>query len=828
MKCIKYVKYISIFCAVMTANNAFSAGKTSPVRINNFLIPAFFVSALKQGMSVPVYIRYTGNTMHNRSEQKIADVMLNIQGGEFYIKQIILDEQQQTGLSPALKSRISKLKDVSFGDGERLNITDKVFLTLETKSFYIELHVDRDALVPIRLNRINMLDASSGENATNILNYTFGSYYNRLRSNSSSSAYLTVDNISAWREHHISLNGSAYSIGTEYNTSEIYRAMYERDYNGYRLAIGMVDTWNLQSIANINALNSSRIYGASFGNRSNTRIEDNTLSILPVIVFLPSVGEVHIYRDNRLLSIQNFPMGSYELDTKTLPFGVYNVDVQVVVNGKVVNRHNAQINKTFSGKSSSTDELTWQIFAGTLDYNKTDYRSGRAGDRGSKETWISGLAMATNHPWLSGVNLKYTIYGFDNIFVNESEANIVVNDVFNINQQMLLASDSSRRSISTVNFILPQGYGSLWGARQASNIGNRLMIQKDNAWSIGITANLKKISRYLGVVTASKIADKRAGNKYFNVDYNQSILSNRYASVSLRTGMQNYNYNGRHKLQDKYVNIDIMVPLSTGFSAGVSSNRGNILANATMRKILKDNKVNQLGATLSKVIASKDGNSYSNDELSATGYAFYETKYNSGNFSASISSDHSSAINMSSQGSIGIAKDNIAMGKGSQNAGIMIKTDFSGTESLLANVNGRSYPLRGSNNYISLPPYKEYEVELMNDKNSENSLKVMNGRQARMVLYPGNIGVMKPEIKQLVTVFGRIKKHDGTPFANINIYHRTGSTRTDEWGKFAVDIDKKHPDIAIMDGEVKLYETRFDLQDAYGAIWIGDIYCPEN
>lgn len=107
----------------------------------------------------------------------------------------------------------------------------------------------------------------------------------------------------------------------------------------------------------MSALNSSRIYGISYGNKSSSQTQDNTLALVPVTVFLPAAGEVHVYRDGKLLSIQNFSMGSYELDTSRLPFGIYNVDIQVVVNGRVVSSRTANINKTFARKSSVTGDL---------------------------------------------------------------------------------------------------------------------------------------------------------------------------------------------------------------------------------------------------------------------------------------------------------------------------------------------------------------------------------------------------------------------------------------------------------------------------------------
>ncbi|MBZ4341299.1 TcfC E-set like domain-containing protein, partial [Mycobacterium tuberculosis] len=84
---------------------------------------------------------------------------------------------------------------------------------------------------------------------------------------------------------------------------------------------------------------------------------------------LPAAGEVHVYRDGKLLSIQNFSMGSYELDTSRLPFGIYNVDIQVVFNGRLVRSRTPNLNQPFARKASATPDLSWQTFGGSLEYN---------------------------------------------------------------------------------------------------------------------------------------------------------------------------------------------------------------------------------------------------------------------------------------------------------------------------------------------------------------------------------------------------------------------------------------------------------------------------
>ena len=823
-----YVKGTLFAGLLLTLNQSWANDPAIPVRVNNYVIPPIFANALSQGMTVPVFIRYEGDSTTTRSQQKIAEAILTIKDGEFRLNQITLSElPDRTELSAPIKSLLTGLQDKSIGDGQRVHINKDASLSLDTRSFYLELTVNREAMQAAILPRTNMLGESTSQQLSSVLNYSVGSYYNKYENDDSASNYLTLDNTWSLREHHLNLNGSVYGIGTGDQQSELYRTMYERDYQGRRLALGMVDTWNLQSIASMSALNSSRIYGMSYGNKSSSQIDDNTLALVPVTVFLPAAGEVHVYRDGKLLSIQNFSMGSYELDTSRLPFGIYNVDIQVVVNGRTVSSRTANINKTFARKSSVTGDLSWQMFGGSLEYNRMDYRNHDNIDYGKKETWIAGVAAATNQPWMSGVNLKSTLYGFDRNGVNETEANVIFNNAVSFNQQALLGTDGSWQSISTLNLSLPDGYGNLWGSRQLSHIGSQLPLQQNDYITLGATASLRKVVPFLGTLTVSRTKDKYSDSTYTNFDYDQSLYSGRRATVSLRAGIQNYQYDNSENLRDKYINIDVSIPFSTWLSTGVSSQNGNMLANATLRKRFDDSAITQVGASLSKRIKENkdDDSSYRSDDFAANGFVSYDTKYNAGTVSVTRSAEHSSNYSLSSQGSIAWTQKDLYAGKGSQTAGLVVKTNFSEDGRMTAQINGQNYPLTGKSNFISLPPYAEYKVELMNDRNAEDSVNIVSGRRSKVVLYPGNVSVITPEIKQMVTVFGRVKNTRGGYYAHTDIHNHIGRTRTDERGEFAMDVDKRYPVITLIDKSGGICEADLDLREAKGAIWVGEIPC---
>lgn len=264
----------SVFCGLMlTAVIALPANSAVPLQVNNQVIPAAFAYALQQGMTIPVFIRYDGEKAVAPSRQKIADAIISVSDGVFVINQITLsDLPNRTELASQLKTVISELKDAKFNDGNRIQLNNDASIILDTRSFYLELLVSREAMDAAIIPRTNILGESSSDQLSNILNYTVGSYYSQYDEDNNGSSYITLDNSTSLREHHVNLNGSVYGVGTKDNKSELYRAMYERDYQGMRVAAGMVDTWNLQSIASMSALNSSRIYGVSLGNKSSTRI----------------------------------------------------------------------------------------------------------------------------------------------------------------------------------------------------------------------------------------------------------------------------------------------------------------------------------------------------------------------------------------------------------------------------------------------------------------------------------------------------------------------------------------------------------------------------
>lgn len=155
---------------------------------------------------------------------------------------MIADLPNNAVLSEKTREMVEKIGDAKFIDNTSLALSRDARLKLNVSSFHLEMIVSRDALTEAVVARSSLLGPSSVDRLSNVLNYNFGTYYNDYRNGSSSRSYLTLDNTTSLREHHLNINGSVYGIGESNRSSKLYRAMYERDYEGYRLALGMLDT----------------------------------------------------------------------------------------------------------------------------------------------------------------------------------------------------------------------------------------------------------------------------------------------------------------------------------------------------------------------------------------------------------------------------------------------------------------------------------------------------------------------------------------------------------------------------------------------------------
>lgn len=788
-------------------------------QIDGVVIPQTFGKVLQDGMSIPLFIHLKGSVGVN-NDQRIGNAFIWLDQGKLRIRQIQLEDNDNNAqVNEVTREKLIALSNQAFDPQLVIPITQQAQLQLSLRQLLLQLVVDQEALGTVLRVRQENIGQSSVDAVSSTLNYNLGVYNNQMRhGGSQTSNYLSMNSVTALREHHIELNGSLYGMGTSNQDSQLYKAMYERDFSGKRIAAGMLDTWNLQSLGPLTAISAGQIYGASWGNQASSTVFDNSQSATPVVAFLPAAGEVHLLREGRLVSVQNFSMGNHEVDTRGLPYGIYDVDVQVIVNGTVVSKRIQRVNKLFTRGRGAGAPLGWQIWGGSFHMDR--WFDSEKKYLPAKDSWLAGISVSGS---LDRFSYAATGYGYDTNGIAETRLTFPLTDALTINLQNMLASDTSWSTISSVTATLPGGFSSIWVNQEKTQIGDKLRRNDANNRAIGGSLNLNHITSALGTLSASYNDDRRYKSHYYTADYYQTIYSGKRGSIGLRGGIQRFNngYNGSNT--GKYIALDFSLPLGNWFSAGMTHQNGYTMANISARKQFDEGAIRTVGANLSRAISGDSGD---DKTLSGGGYAQFDTRYSTGTLTVNSGVDGYVNTNLTANGSVGWQGKNIAAsGYSDGNAGVIFNTGLDDSAQLSAKVNGRLYPLKGKKIYLPLAAYSQNEIELQNDRNSLDSYDIVNGRKSRVTLYPGNVAVISPEVKQMVTVSGRIRAEDGQLMTHANINNHIGRTRTNDRGEFVMDVDKKYPTIDFSYGNNQRCEVELPLQEARGAVWVGDVVC---
>lgn len=799
-------------CVLAASNNV--------QQIGGVIIPQAFGQALQDGMSIPLYLHLDANK-DTQDDQRIGNAFIWLDNGVLRVRQIQLEENENNAaVNEQTHQQLTELTNDAFSKDLRIALTNDAQLQLSLRQLLLQLVVRREALGTVLRSRSEDIGQSSVNSLSSTLNYSLGVYNNQMHNgDNNTSSYLSLNNVTALREHHVVLDGSLYGIGSANQDSEIYKAMYERDFAGHRFAGGMLDTWNLQSLGPMSAISAGKIYGVSWGNEASSTVFDNTQSATPVTAFLPAAGEVHLIRDGRLMSVQNFAMGNHEVDTRGLPYGNYDVDVEVIVNGRTVSKRTQRVNKLFSSRGRGAGApLAWQFWGGSFHMDRWSGNGKKT--QPAKDSWLAGASVSGS---VSTFNWAATGYGYDNNAVAETRLTLPLTESISVNLQNMLASDSSWSSIGSLSATLPGGFSSVWVNQEKTKIGDSLRRSDVDNRAIGGSLNLNALWSKLGTFSISYNDDRHNDSHYYTADYYQTLYSGKWGSLGVRAGIQSFNNADSSSNTGKYIALDFSLPLGNWFSAGMSHQNGYTLANLSARKQFDEGSIRTIGANVSRAISGDTGD---DKTLSGGAYAQFDTRYSSGTLNVNSGADGYINTNLTANGSIGWHGKNIAAsGRTDGNAGVIFNTGLEDDGKLSAKVNGRIFQLSGKRNYLPLSPYSRYEVELQNSKNSLDSYDIVTGRKSQLTLYPGNVAVIEPEVKQMVTVSGRIRAEDGTLLANARINNHIGRTRTDENGEFVMDVDKKYPTIDFSYGKNQSCEVALELSEARGAVWVGDVVC---
>lgn len=811
--------------------------------IAGYRFPSALYGMLQSGLNLPVLIE---NKQPNRENISLEEKYIQIGVATLYVvdKKLVLrnviinnEDESKVQLSDELIAKIKKISEEHFDEKLHAPVSDEGYFTLDGKQMRLILNLSEKGYGTLIAPRLFDLDDPTSKKPSGTINYDFGGYNNRSsHSGTNNSGYLNFNSTTSLGVDHLKFDGSLYTGNSlsKDSSGRINAALWERDFKGLRTAAGMLDSWNMQSVGSVSALTGGEVYGFSIGNAANSRKRNGSLSLTPVVAFFPTAGEAQIRRDGNLLSIQRFSVGSHEIDTSMLPFGIYSIQVDVISGSRTISSGTYQINKPFT--SSMGDSLRWQFWGGAYDRNKiysnkhrynirTTHDIDKKGEHDREMMSLVGFSAGKssgNYDW------SMSSYMMREHALAELWASSRLTNWLSVNTQAMSATDGTWRTNFGSTLRLPYGIGSIWYNYNRLHSGEFISLYENRGSNWGVSVNVPSIGAASGgVITWTQDKDTIYGYNRRRLDYSQGIYAGRYGSIRLRTGIGYYDNNdGLNKSSNRetYAMLDFSIPFGNAISLGVSHSRDSGTA-------MNIDATHDFDGDYLKSVSANVSRSFSGDvDRKMTGGASvdFDTPFNANALSYQTDNDGGWSNTLTSQGSVAWSGMHIGAGKGRESSGVLIDTGLQRGEKLTLDIDGKKQLLQGNRNYISLPPYARYRMELMNNANTMESYEISEGARRTVSVYPGNVIYLQPKVKRVVTVFGRLINSDGSVAVNRQLKNKIGIARTGDDGRFVIDVDLNNPQLSIATKDDSLCSLQLNITQSDGAVWIGDVKCDRN
>lgn len=778
-------------------------------------------SYFASGVALPATIKSQDEQVAADASEPIADIYITYSAERgLRLDKVELYPQLPFSLSADLRGRLAKIHDMPFDAQQRAALGDDLWLQMDVLTMNAEFVAAPTAFSVKEIKRVDMLGESSSAAFSDIMQYDVNGYHTSSSGGASRSAHVRLDNVASWQEHHI--NTQAYATQTESDaarsqTMELDELTYERDKDGRRLTVGMLNGWSMQSLGNVSTLYAQRLYGLSYGNKSDSVKYDGRQSLTPLVVYLPASGEVRVYRDGRLLTIQQMAMGNQELDTANFPAGIYDVKAEVVIAGKIVSSRTYRVNKLTD--PNAAQGLQWQVWGGASEIS--EYQDQFDQDEqylGSQEEErlapLVGVSLASH--W-NGVDWNTSLYHNDKTQVIESQFAWPVNEVLSLDVQTLAASDSSLRGIATANLSLLNGAASMWLSSERGQQGDELNYGVTDQDTLGGSLFLGTWLPSVGSVNANYQQDHTQNARYWSADYSHNIDAGDFGFWTLTVGTNvSEQQDTGERTQDRYATLNVSLPLSSDFSVGMSQQEGNRTLNLAGRHQF-EGPITDVGVDMSMSETDRGTQTHFGS------YARYDTRYAQGTLAYSHGED-SQSVSLSNRGVVTFGEHGLASGDGRGESAIIVTVpDHVADDELFAMVNQRQHALQAGENVIMVPGFEDYEVVIERDAEATNSYEIEVAEQV-FTLYPGNVARLEVGIKQMMTVFGRLTDAQGDPLRHARVKNHIGETVTDANGQFSIDVDAAYPEVQVdPQHDRDPFKVEMSLPSGESTAWLGDI-----
>lgn len=566
--------------------------------------------------------------------------------------------------------------------------------------------------------------------------------------------------------------------------------------------------------------------GLMYGSSDSLAVDSSSPSATPIYVTPNRPGVVELYRNGVLLNSQPVQPGLQAIDTRSLPGGIYEVEVRLVEDGQVTSNEAAFIYKPnnwhdpdqpwrynlYLGRQSDLlsnwekrdeDALTAGVIANYLLHPRAVL-----GLSAQRVDQTSQLGTSLDWSVLDNLNL----YG--NLYNSGSQGH-------GFDLQGIYSYTSGSLVVSHSRSTLERGDGSRTARSSAAEI-------RQSALSLQHRVTYKSSATL-------RLAHSSGANQGTGVDlgwlYNGSLLgsdANWRLSVFDRPGTLSSG-EARNRGFDVTLSLALGGPGKriTGSFGSRASRDGGREQNAavTYQQSFDDGALRSVSGTL-------NADSYG---TGLSGSAYYQGDLASGDIYLQRSSYDdalSGGLNLTSTvalgaGTLAASGDSQLYAAGmivdveSDNAAIALRAD---------DINGHSSVLRPGRNVIPLTAYKSGTVQF-DFAGNDAPAAVIQPQAVSYHLNQGGVSYQKIRVMNTVTVMGRLLDAQGRPLKGALISNHASRSVSEADGFFAVEMSESTPTLDVQRQGKALCQIRLDKGDyrrEQDSQLVGNLVCAAN
>ena len=592
----------------------------------------------------------------------------------------------------------------------------------------------------------------------------------------------------------------------------------QREYSGSYLRLGYFtpDNQHMVLLPRPLAGGGGTTLGVMAGSSATLRRNHDFSSTYPIYVTANRDGMVEVLRNGVLLHSQAVSSGLQLVNTRTLPEGVYQVEVRLLQDGVL---HSTQTEWIYKSPSWGSAEQRWRynLFAGQQRKLLDDFDDSDAGE----PIWGGNINYLLHPQVIAGINVARTgQYG---------------------GHGASLALDFKSDNKLIANWLHSGQSGNQADLQWFGGYGDGSMLLGLSQWRQGLPDGGSRQVRTVNLTWQQQLGRGDSLSARLSHDSNQGAgldlgLSRRQklwgSDLAFRLSAFDRPYGGLSRQRSRGIELSLNLDFARdgrSFSATMGSRSGGggnreQYAGINMRQRQEASWLQQYGIGLN---ADRYGLGVNGDvqwqHALAQGDAYLARAALGGRFSGGINLESTLALNGQA---VALSADGVSSAVDTAVI-VDVASDIPDLTLYAEDVSGGHYTLHRGRNLLPASPYRPGKFSFYFAERDATAASI-SPAQSSYHLNKGGVDYVVVNVRQIVTLAGRLQGVDGRPLAGAAVINHAGRTMSDNDGFFSVDVSTSQPEL-----EIKLNGQRqclFKLAanppaKAQDVQFVGDIRC---